>query len=122
LTGGFTSQTVFPATEERLHETDVQLALDKVMKRKHADRYHSLMDFVFNELFPDPWRWRCFRYYNDQGPKILDDPLMTDELLKAYDLIMSKVFIPICLEALKEARWVSWSKARGDMFKFFEAA
>jgi hypothetical protein len=122
LRGGITSQTVFPKTEDKLLSTEVQKSLDKVMKRKNSEKYRSLMDFIFCELFPEPWRWKCFKYYNGNGSLLIDDEHFTDAMAKYYDIFMSDVFIEICLQCLKIERWVSWSEAREASMVFLKAA
>ena len=114
LTGGVTSHTIFPKTEDRLNETDVQEALDNIMKRKNAEKYRSLMDFIFCELFPEPWRWKCFRFYNGKGPLFINDNYLIDAIAKAYDIFMAEVFIEICLKTLNQERWISWSSIRNE--------
>ncbi len=116
-TGGLT-ETVFPKTERKLEsESDYIEALQFVASKKNMSRYHSIMDFLFCETFPDPWRFKAFRYYNDIGPRIIDDPDVTIEELKSYDKILCNNVLEICLVSLKEKRYKSWSQMAKDLIK-----
>ena len=81
LTGGAT-QTIFPKAEQLLAETDYQKALQFVSSRKNMNRYRSMMDFLFMELFTQ-YQKHCFRYYEDKGP-LLKDMLSAGQIEK-YD-------------------------------------
>ena len=83
------TNSIFPAVDELLENTDVQKALKFVAGRKDMDRYRSVVDFLFAELVGGKWKEACFRYYNDEGPKLIDDPRVTIEMLAKweYDLV-----------------------------------
>jgi hypothetical protein len=105
-TGGVTS-TVFPYAEVMLEQTDCQKALKFVSKRKSMNLYRSMMDFLFCELDPNPWKFKCFRFYNDKGKPLKDEKIATKNWLIKKDL---KLVIAICLalKCLDEERKVSW--------------
>jgi hypothetical protein len=72
LTGGFTN-SIFPEVEELLlSESDYQQALEFVAAKKKMKRYWSMVDFLFCELVPLPWRFKCFMFYNNRGPMLKD--------------------------------------------------
>jgi len=107
LNGGAT-QTIFPKTEKKLGEGDYIKALKYVASRKNMNRYKSVMDFLFCEMFPTPWKFKAFRFYNDQGPQLKDDPEMSDALIKMFDSILCNVVLEICKDALNKDRRKEW--------------
>ncbi len=122
LTGGITSQTVFPKTEEMLHQLEYQRSLEFVARKKNMDKYHSMMDFLFTESWPEKWKIKVFRYYNGNGCTLIDDPDVTDLELKAYDTIMSELILPLCHEMLKEKRVKGWAEVRRIIHHIMVAA
>ena len=122
LTGGMTSETVFPLTEDRLQNTDVQYAIKFVAARKNMDKYRSMMDFIFVETFPELWKIKCFNYYNGNGVQIIEDKDITDYQLKKYDVIMSKILIEVLLQLADKERCKNWSKAKSITHKIANAA
>jgi hypothetical protein len=66
VTGG-TTQSIFPIAEAWLLDCgDHQMALQYVAHKKKMDRYCSMMDFLFCELFIR-YRNECFRFYEGGG-------------------------------------------------------
>lgn len=60
---GGMSDSIFPCAEKLMFSSgDYQAALEYVGRRKCMERYESVMDFLFCELYP-VWRSRCFRFY-----------------------------------------------------------
>jgi hypothetical protein len=102
LRGGWTA-TVFPEVEEWLREDDHQDALDWVASHKKADRYHSVMDFLFVEVNPQ-YRSLCFRFYEspDSPVGIADRVYHRDRLL---------VFLQLAYAAYSKKHKLSWSEA-----------
>tara|TARA_Y100000034_G_C6620957_1_gene270717 strand:+ start:199 stop:573 length:375 start_codon:yes stop_codon:yes gene_type:complete len=79
-------ETVFPAVNELLAETDYQKALAFVGHRKDMDRYWSVVDFLFAELIGGKWRQACFRFYDGEGPQLKDHPDVTPEKLAEWEM------------------------------------
>jgi hypothetical protein len=67
---GGTTTSIFPRVEQiLLNDTETLKALRYVAHRKKMDRYHSVVDFVYCEVFTEHRRM-CFRYYEDDGPNL----------------------------------------------------
>ncbi len=115
LSGGLTSSSVFPKTEEKLNSTEYQAALKFVAKRKNMERYWSVMDFLFCESFPE-WRFHARRFYNGNGPPLIDDPQFSDEKQKMYDVLLCDGVLELCIASLKSERWIAWN----EMLNIFE--
>jgi hypothetical protein len=83
--------SIFEGTEGALSSTYVEGCLKYIARRKNMDRYHSVIDFLFCELFP-VYQPSCFRFYDGNGPqlrKILDKEQILfydNQLLKALAL------------------------------------
>jgi len=107
LTGGLTSGTIFPKTEAKLHQTEYQKALKFVARKKYMERYHSMMDFLFCESFTQ-WRFHAFKFYNGEGPRFIDEPLLDDIQQEMYDVLMCDGILELCIISLNDERWVSW--------------
>ena len=123
ITGGLTSQMVFPQTEAKLPaHTDYQKALDYIGRDGCLDRYWSLVDFVFCEAFPVPWRHKALRYYKGEVHQLIDDPDITDETIRRYDWVLCDIVLETCLWALYERRRVSWEQMRDALVEALENA
>lgn len=107
IAGGCT-QTIFTEAEKLLRESDYQEALKHVGSRKNMDRYESMMDFLFCEIFPR-WRYRCFRYYDGEGKQLRF--LLSKEEISRYDSQLVTA-LEVAMEALKEEWMVSWGHYR----------
>lgn len=69
IRGGAT-QTIFPKVERWLQrKTENWQALQYIAGRKQMERYRSIVDFVFCEIFIE-WQNGCFRYYEERGKKL----------------------------------------------------
>lgn len=114
LTGGLT-QTVFPETEGLLMgDLDYQEALGFVAGKKDMGRYHSMMDFLFCEIFIQ-YRARCFAYYEaDDRPK-LKDILGEDELAR-FDRWLT-AGLNLAKEKFQEKRALSWTIYRVEVLR-----
>ena len=69
ITGGLTGGSIFPRVDELLEDTDCQQALAHVAVRKRPGNYHSMVDFLCVELFPQH-RAGCQRFYRGDGPQL----------------------------------------------------
>ena len=105
------TNSVFPAVDELLEDVDVQKALKFVSGRKNMDRYRSIVDFLFAELIGGKWKVACFRYYDDEGPRLDDDPRVTIEMLESWerDLIHALKFAEEMYLAELKTSW-GWFK------------
>ncbi len=121
LRGGLTSSSVFPRTEEKLNATEYQQALEFVAKRKNMNRYWSVMDFLFCESYPE-WRFHARRFYNENGPPLIDDPEFTDEKQKMYDTLLCDGVLELCMASLNSRRETTWSEMRCIFEKLCRAA
>lgn len=113
LAGGLT-ETVLPETEVLLAETDYQLALGFVSRKKNMNLYESMMDFLFCEIFTK-YRRSCFAYYEDQEKPRLKD-MMSPEELARYDLWL-KAGLNLAKQKMEEKRVLSWKQYRIEVLK-----
>jgi hypothetical protein len=114
LTGGLTT-SVFPETEGLLMgATEYQEALAFVAGRKDMNRYHSMMDFLFCEIFIE-YRARCFSYYEeDERPKLKD--ILAEEDRARYDRWLT-AGLKLAFEKFKEKRALSWTLYRVQVLR-----
>jgi hypothetical protein len=114
LTGGLTT-SVFPETEGLLMgDLDYQEALAFVSGKKDMNRYHSMMDFLFCEIFIQ-YRARCFAYYEADDKPRLKDILGEGELTR-YDRWLTAA-LKLALEKFKEKRALSWTLYRVQVLR-----
>ena len=106
--GGIT-ESIFPQPEAWLRsKSDHQKALEYVASRKKMDRYESIMDFLFCEIFPE-YRQRCFQYYLDGKIQLRD--IITSEKLVRFNNILLKS-LEVAYDAFCEQQQMSWVKFR----------
>lgn len=109
--GGMTA-SIFPEAEAWLEaEADHRHALQFVASRKSMDRYHSVMDFLFCELFIG-YRYRCFRFYDRKGPQLRD--IITVEQLLFYSKALLYA-LELAYVAYQEKRRLSWALFRCEV-------
>jgi hypothetical protein len=94
------------------NSSDLQHALEYVAAKKKIERYQSVMDFLFCELFPI-WRFHCFRFYNDAGPPLREQA--KPEQLAIYDAQLA-VALNVAYKLFCEQRCKSWGFYR-EQFK-----
>lgn len=104
------TETVFPAVERLLEETEYQKALKYVSFRKDQDRYRSVVDFLFVELMGGKWKAACFRYYDD-GCLLKDDPRVTPEMLSEWEKQIC-IALEVAWNDMDEERTRSWKDFR----------
>ncbi len=113
VTGGATL-TIFRLTETWLFEDDDhQRGLEYVARRKNMEKYHSMMDFLFCEIFTK-YRKDCFRYYEDKGPLLKE--MISQEQIERYDAILLEA-VKIAYQAFCEERKVTWGWFRSEVLK-----
>ncbi len=105
------TQTVFPAVEELLEETEYQKALGYVSARKNQDRYWSVIDFLFAELMGGKWKVACFRLYDGDGPVLKECRGVTPEKLAEWEKQIC-VALDVAWSDMDEERTRSWSDFR----------
>lgn len=113
LTGGMT-QSVFPEAETLLEDLDYQSALGFVSGRKDMNRYHSMMDFLFCEIFIEH-RSRCFAYYEDSEKPQLKDVLGDPELARYDRWLMAA--LKLAKQKFEENRVLSWTRYRVEVLR-----
>lgn len=105
VAGGMTS-SIFPQAEALLIDsTEHVQALEFIGARKNMDRYESVMDFLFCEIFPQ-FRWSCFRYYREEGPP-LRDTITVEQLVFFSQALL--VALDMAYDIFSEQRRVSWN-------------
>ena len=131
LIGGIT-KSIFPEVEAYLEvDHDHQRALQWVARSKSAERYQSVMDWLFCETYRQ-WRGACQRFYariepcpreklsgqrphHGAGTQALRD-LITEPERKQYAWGMLQM-TKQADEAFKEERWMSWGHLRKQVLE-----
>jgi len=114
LTGGVTT-TIFPAVEQLINETDYQLSLEFVASRKNMQRYRSMVDFLFCEVFVQ-YRAGCFRYYQDETKHPLLKNILTPDEVTRYERWMVAA-LQLAREKFENKRKESWTQFRIQALK-----
>jgi len=113
LVGGAT-ESIFPNAESWiLQEGDHWNALAEVARRKNQEKYHSVMDFLFCELFTE-YRVHCFKFYEGEGPLLKE--MISQEQIERYDQILLGA-LQIAYKAFCEKRKMSWASFRQEALK-----
>lgn len=104
IVGGIT-ESIFPKVERMLlGDSDYRKALEYVAARKQMDRYRSMIDFMFCELYPK-WRKPCFHFYDGDGPSLKE--MLTVEQIQEYERRMVKA-LGVAHKLFCEQRCKSW--------------
>jgi len=113
LTGGATD-SVFPEVEALLQaSSDIQHALDHVARRKDAERYESVIDFLFCELHTE-YRGACFRFYLSRKEPLRDLLSLAQRQVCAWELCQA---LNVAYVAFCEQRRLSWSSFRQEVLR-----
>jgi len=113
LVGGST-ESIFPEVEAFLQaSSDHQNALDWVASRKKADRYRSVVDFLFCELYPEH-RGACFRFYLSGDQPFRELITMAQRSMYAWEMLQA---LRIAYGAFCDKRRLSWSAFRSEVKK-----
>ncbi len=103
--GGMT-ESIFPEVETWLLEaSDHQEALKYVASRKNMNRYRSMVDFLFCEIYTE-YRSSCFWFYK-KGEGRLGD-FVSKEHLAEYERVML-LALKIALEAYLNKESMNWN-------------
>lgn len=110
-TVGGATESIFPHVEAwLLADADRQHALEFVAARKNMDRYESVMDFLFCEIFTE-FKSPCFKYYDRAGNPLRD--FISADAVIDYSVVMLKAlayaYVLFC-----DGRAVSWKQFRAD--------
>ena len=115
LVGGATT-TIFPVVERMLcGETDCQLALEFVAGRKEMDRYHSMIDFLFCEIWT-AFRSRCFTYYQKGGDERLLKNFLTEDERANFERWMISA-LSLAKDRLNAKRHASWKSFQIEVLR-----
>lgn len=118
LCGGMT-ESIFPQVEAwLLVETDHQKALLVLDDKDCRLNYHSMMDFLFCELFP-AYKKICKKFYDGNG-KPLRDLISVQEVLLYNDVLLKA--LEVAYKLFRAARVVSWSSYRVEVARSLIAA
>jgi hypothetical protein len=127
---GGASQSIFAKAEKKLEQTDYQQALAGLCPRRNMDRYRSMMDCLFAEVFPE-LQAACWKFYDGNGPQLRKDPKLNPDnlhysevpLIRAYDRVLCDVVLEMLLAAWKEnKRKRDWTKVIVEINTFLMAA
>jgi len=106
LCGGITS-SVFKLSESMLiNSSRLQETLKFIAHRKDMERYNSIMDFIFCEIWTE-YQIACFKFYDKKGPPLRETMPKTE--IEYYDGLIIKAF-QVALELLKKYEKKQWSK------------
>jgi hypothetical protein len=104
---GGTTLSIFSKSESWLMEdSDRQDAIQKIGSMRKAGKFHSIMDFVFCELFTK-YKKSCFTFYEEKGPPLRE--LLTEEEIALYDDAILRSFL-LAYDLCVTERKVSWKK------------
>lgn len=105
------TQSIFPLVDAALNETDYQKSLEFVAVRKDTERYRSMVDFLFCEIFLQH-RDACFKFYEDEGPQ-LKDTISPEERLWYEKALLQALFI--AREVMEKKVALTWTKFRVEV-------
>jgi hypothetical protein len=114
LLGGMT-KSIFPEVEAYLEvDHDHLNALQWIARNKSAERYESVMDWLFCETYRQ-YKGACMRFYADAEQPTLKDIITEPERKQcAWGLLQ---MIKRAYEAFKEERWISWGHLREQVLE-----
>ncbi len=109
LCGGST-ESCFPEVEALLYSggQDYREALQYVASKKDMNRYQSVMDFLFCEIFT-VYRSACRRFYDGRGPQLKD--MVSVSTLFMFNNALLKA-LEIAVEHHREQRRGGWEAFR----------
>lgn len=114
LVGGATL-SIFPQAESwLLSNADNYEALEFVACRKNMKKYHSMIDFIFCELFVK-YRKDCFRYYEKKG--LLLKEIISREEIEWYDAVLLGA-LKLAHQIFREQRKTNWASFRQEVLGF----
>jgi len=109
---GGATDSIFPQVEALLlSDVDYQRALEFVGSRKDMDRYRSMVDFLFCEIFTQ-YRYACFKYYKGKGRLLRY--MITIEQWFFFNNVLLKA-LEIAYQRFTEKRATSWIAFRKEV-------
>jgi len=113
--------TIFKKAENCLSEYEE--AVLKLSKRKKVDKYKSLMDFLFCEVFPN-WKYPCHLYYQERGDQL--SQTLEEKEVKQYDAYLMGIVLSAkdcCDDKISWGDFVSIFRSKcfeHDIYKVFK--
>ncbi|OGY91781.1 MAG: hypothetical protein A3B31_01445 [Candidatus Komeilibacteria bacterium RIFCSPLOWO2_01_FULL_53_11] len=113
LCGGMT-QSIFPQAEAwLLASIEHQAALEYVAMNKNMNRYESVMDFLFCEIFPI-YRSACQRFYAGRGPQ-LRDMINVEQLVFSGNCLMKA--LELAFDCYQQKQRISWCAFKSTVLR-----
>jgi hypothetical protein len=107
--GGGLTESIFPEAEAWFRTSaDRMKSFEYVASRKKMDRYESVIDFLFCEIFTR-YRRSCFNFYERKGPQLKD--MITIPERSHFALVLVKA-LDLGYQAFAEKRRLSWTELR----------
>jgi len=111
LVGGLT-ESIFPRVEQWLQlSSDHAESLKYIAARKNMNRYRSVVDFLFCEIFLR-FRSRCFAYYDERGKKLAE--IITESERQEFENVLMTA-LQGAYNAFREKRRLSWATFRREV-------
>lgn len=115
ISGGATN-SIFPAVESVLTgSSDMWKSLEFVAARKKMNRYESVIDFIFCEIWIE-YRTACMKYYDDPRDELRLKNQITVKQRVQFELIMLQA-LQVAHEAMCEKRRLSWTTFRCEVLR-----
>jgi hypothetical protein len=112
LLGGAT-ETIFPEAESMLREPEYQKALQFVASRKAMDRYVSVMDFLFCEIFTQ-YRPCALAFYAGEGARL--KAVLTESQRAWFDRVLVRA-LTLAHQRFAEQRALTWESFRSCVLR-----
>lgn len=105
------TESIFPSVDELLEQTRYQEALKYVAGRKNMNKYRSMVDFLFCELFTQ-FRAACLAFYDNDGPPLRK--MVPKNHRQQYAIIMVSA-LDRALQAKEREERLSWRAFSGEL-------
>lgn len=112
ISGGATD-SIFPKIDSMLEETFFQKALEFVAAKKHMDRYNSMVDFLFCEIWIE-FQPSCMKFYKGAGPKLKE--MISEEARQRFEWWMVGA-LKLALDRQKGNVTGTWTEYRDAVLK-----
>jgi len=111
-------ETIFKGTEEMLNETKYQKALIYISDHETMNKYRSMMDFLFCELFPK-YKKGCFNYYEDEDKYPRLKNILDKSQIEIFDgLLQASLEVAYSISKQKEEKsWIDFRKSSNMIFE-----
>jgi len=81
--------SVFPKTNLCLKMDDRYKKIIENSTPFLTSEYKTIIDFLFCEIFTQ-WKKNCMDFYYNNGPKMTNDPYITQKEINAFDTILTE--------------------------------